>query len=243
MILHEVLASIQSGAYLDGDEPLFGPFQPPVTDEQLNELEHHLGVPLPSDLREVARVTRGFSAPLDEFSPIFAQPLGWIDNVTPHTLVLLPDGYGNGWIADLNGQQEEETYVAYVSHDPPVFVFQCRGLAQFLTEMTKSRLDWEKDGVHGEVDWVFAERASELWESPPAGIDISVAKASLDHEIRAFSESLPSDAYEIFDMRSPVPGQGFVWGVGHPEDVLVRHGRSRIFAVAQVSDSSEELRA
>lgn len=242
MVLREVLAAIQLGGFLDGEEPLFGHFQPAVTDEQLSELEHHLGVPLPTDLKEVARVTRGFSAPLDEFTTVSVHALGWIDNVTPHTLLLLPDGYGNGWVADLNGDREAETYVAYVSHDPPVFIFQCRGLAHFLSEMTKSRLDWEKDGVHGEVDWVFAERTNEIWESPPVGMSVSEAKASLDHEIRDFAVSLPSDAYEIFDMRSPVPGQGFVWGVGHPEDVLIRHGRARIFAVAQVSDCSEELR-
>src|SRR3954471_9467771 len=75
--------------------------QPPATEDEIRELETRLQCPLPGDIRDALRVSRGFADRQSEsFSLLHHEALG-LEDLIPHAYSIAYDGFGNYWVLDL----------------------------------------------------------------------------------------------------------------------------------------------
>jgi hypothetical protein len=150
-----------------------------------------------------------------------------MDAVFPHGLPIVGDHAGNFWVVDCTTAPEAEAAVFYVCHDPPVIVWQCRGVATLLRELRRTFASPERSSL----DDVHDDPVMRVWRMPPASVSRSAALDAPDDTLRAFADSLTGD-WSIVDLRAATPGMGFSWGrCGYPAG-LRRYGEERVFACA-----------
>ncbi len=189
-------------------------------------VELRLGAPLPADLRTLLGVchgVRGLEWEID-FTGSLSFEMG---DMFPHGLPIVGDHTGNFWVVDCTTTPEAEAAIFYACHDPPVFIWQCRGMPTLLRELRRKFASAERSAL----DEMQDERALRVWRAPPVMVSRSAALHAPDDILRAFANSL-TDEWSIIDLRAATPGMGFAWGrCGYPTG-LRRYGEERLFACA-----------
>jgi len=192
----------------------------------IDAVEHRLGVPLPTDLRALLGVCHGIRGL--EWEIDFTGTLGFeMAEVFPHGLPIVGDHTGNFWVVDCVTTPEAEASVFYACHDPPVMLWQCRGMATFLRELRRKFASQERSAL----DEVYDERALRVWRAPPVTMSRSAALHAPDDTLRAFASAL-TDEWSIIDLRAATPGMGLAWGRCEYPTGLRRYREERLFACA-----------
>jgi cell wall assembly regulator SMI1 len=199
---------------------------PPADARAIEWLTSRLGGSLPSDAREVLAVARGI-----ESSPLAAIDFaGALDDqleseLFPGALPIAADGAGNFWVIESVAGADRWGPIYYVAHDPPVAVYQCADLGEFIDAL----------GAHarhphrGPLEEVHDDASARVWREQPGAIAQQDALRSSDPVLAEFARSL-SDAWSIVDLRSPRRGDGVAWGRHGPRTELRRCGALPIFA-------------
>lgn len=105
----------------------------PLTETELDGFQEDQAAPLPEDIRELLRFTRGFTllgkcvdfqgTNRSEFEPSFSCGIP-----------LSTDGFGNFWIVYIDPSTGAWAPILFAGHDPPVLVIQSPDLVHFLEE-------------------------------------------------------------------------------------------------------------
>jgi hypothetical protein len=123
---------------------------------------------------------------------------------------------------DLTPDTTESAPVFFLSHDPPVLLFQSPDLTTFVGDVLE-----DAGGV--------ADRAHELalqvYGGRPGALSHEAAVARGDVALRELAERL-GDQWTLVDLRQRTVGDGVVWGRYGPRTRLARHGWERIFGYA-----------
>ena len=199
---------------------------PPATTAELAKLEAEIPCPIPSHIRDLLAVTRGFyNGPLESFD-FAGLPSGFgIEEIFPHALSLAHDGYGNYWMADLDADSSDWAPIYFACHDPPVIVFQSPTLEHFVSEF----LRFANPPHESELDSVHEIATTKIWQENPGAIPAAAARKSSDSSLASFASTL-DDSYLVVDLRHPRAGDGFSWGRFGPRTNIVRSGRDPVFA-------------
>src|SRR3954470_14261124 len=108
----EILQSALKETLTDADgTPLEIRLLPPLSTDELAQLETEMGRTLPADLRELLVLCRGF-----EFSPVGVVDLsgGEMSVAIPFAAIpVLPDGSGNFWVVDIEPKEEHSGPVMF----------------------------------------------------------------------------------------------------------------------------------
>ena len=209
-----------------GDDDYTAVPEPGLDAAAIDAVELRLGAPLPSDLRTLLRECRGIGGL--EWEIDFTGSLSFeMDHVFPHGLPIVGDGAGNFWVVDCTAAAESEAAIFFACHDPPVMLWQCRGLATFLRELRRKFVSPEPSLL----DDVYEDRLHRVWATNPGILSRSAALNASDDTLRVFATSL-IDEWSIFDVRAAAPGMGFSWGRHGPRTRVRRHGETRVFACA-----------
>lgn len=209
----------------DGNEDVLR-LLPPATADEIRALEASLPCPLPSHIRALLAVTRGFeNGPLESID-FGGLPGGFgMEELFPHALALAHDGFGNYWVADLQAESVDWAPIWFACHDPPVIAYQCDSLERFVREI----LRLANPPFESELDTVHEDVVSEIWRHNPGVVSVPSARASDDETVRVFAESL-DDHLEIIDLRNAGIGDGFSWGRYGPRTRVFRAGATALFA-------------
>ena len=193
---------------------------------ELSQLEQRLGTALPADYRSLLLECSGIDGlPIElDFAP--ESPFDWASDVFPFGVPFAADGMGNFWIVDCVSPPEAEAVIFFDCHDPPITLYQGRGMAGFLLDLIP--LAQQEDS---KIDAVHEDEIFNVWGTHPNVLTRAEAYASGDRELKLFAEDLPDD-FEVIDLRDPPVGMGYAWGRYGPDPRLERHGMKRIFAVA-----------
>jgi cell wall assembly regulator SMI1 len=209
----------------DGD-PITLELLPGLTDDEILAFEKTLPFPLPEDIRELLRFTRGFEGGYADYVDFTGGSMlleyEWI---FPLGIPIAKDGYGNFWVVDMAQSETSWGPVYFAGHDPAVVLMQGPSLMHFLEELFKLSVE-PYEGIANDVhdDNVF-----DVWEKNPGVLSWADCAAGQDAELRAFAETL-DPVCQIIDLRNAPIGMGFSWGrYGGPESVH-RHGNFPIFA-------------
>jgi hypothetical protein len=185
------------------------------------------GAPLPADLRALLGACAGISGL--ELEIDFTGGLSFeMVEIFPHGLPIMADGQGNFWVIDCVSRPEAEAAIFFACHDPPVMLWQGRGLAGFLRELVA----WHTPPNASLLVDVAQDALHDVWGTNPGGLTHAAALASPDAAIGAFAATL-DDGWTVVDLRGEKPGFGFSWGRFGPRTRVRRHGDDRLFAIAR----------
>lgn len=199
---------------------------PPATTAELATLEAEIPCPIPSQIRDILAVARGFdNGPLESFDFAGISSAVGMEEIFPHSLALAHDGYGNYWVADLHPDSSDWGPIYFACHDPPVIVFQSPTLEHFVSEF----LRFANPPHESELDSVHEMATKKIWRENPGAIPAATARKSSDSSLATFASTL-DDSYLIVDLRHARVGDGFSWGRFGPRTNIVRSGRDPVFA-------------
>lgn len=210
---------------LDGNEEMLE-LQPPATDVEVRALEARLPCPIPGDIRDALRVSKGLvNGPLESFSLVDLEGFG-LEELLPCAYSIAHDGFGNYWVLDLLPDTTTWGPVFYVCHDPPVLAYQSPTIEQFLSDAIAM---WQ-DAVRSSVELIHEDVVNQIWRDSPGVMTPAALHDSADPMLRAFATSLPPTAL-VVDLRHPALGQGFAWGRFGPQTIIRRAGQDRVWAL------------
>ena len=200
--------------------------EPPATEAELRALEARLPCPIPDDIREALRVSKGLAdGPIDPFSLVDLEGFG-LEEMLPYGHSIGHDGSGNFWVLDLLTTTTVWQPVFYACHDPPVLAYQSATIEDFLRDIVAMG----QPGPRSAVDIVHDDVVMEIWKTNPNVLTPQSLLASSDPVMQAFASSLPTSAC-VVDLRHPQLGQGFSWGRFGSETTIQRAGEERIWAI------------
>ena len=245
MALYQLLKDIENYPFVDksgkkGNVKLL----PPVPDKEINDFRNSLPCYLDEDMTAVLRKTRGLSfVQQGKNSKLNAGPIATsidftgksidgqvLEDIMPTGIAIAADQSGNSWTLDLHGGSAYFGPIFYVSHDPPVIVYQNSTLEKFINQVLASlNSPWQSD-----ITKVVSESAYSIWNENPNMMNQPDCLNSTDQDIKAFAQELEED-YRIIDMRNPKVGDGFSWGISGPETILRRYGYQTMFAYQYIA--------
>ncbi|MCP3917876.1 MAG: SMI1/KNR4 family protein [bacterium] len=201
--------------------------KPALSDVDLRAFEAALPTTLSDDVRAALGFARGFAGSglvpeIDfvgvddyEFAELFSCPIA-----------IAEDGYGNSWVADITSSSTNFGPVFFVSHDPPVLVYQSESLERFVRETLKMAGPPFSSGI----DRVSNDDVVNIWDDGSDGArTVAACRASGDRHLERFAAELDA-TFEIVDLRNAREGDGFAWGRYGPDAHVCRFGEERIFA-------------
>lgn len=199
---------------------------PALSTAEIGLLEAEFGHPFPSDLRRVLGHTSSVGG-----APLALDFTGRTMDVEaaelfPAGVPIAHDGAGNFWIVDTNPDDPATAPLFYLSHDPPILLYQSDDLGGFLREVFR-KLEPDQSSL---IDDVHGDRLFRVWHDNPGTLDRTAALAG-DADLSAFA-SLLDDRFSFVDLRRAEVGMGFSWGRHGPRTRLRRHGYERLFAYA-----------
>ncbi|HZR16205.1 MAG TPA: SMI1/KNR4 family protein [Verrucomicrobiae bacterium] len=226
--IEQIIAAQQTKLVDEDGEPVSLELAKPLTLEQIDSLQEKIGLPLPSELRELLAFCSGIDGCLDAIDFTGGYEGFGTEEIFPKGLSVASDGFGNSWVLDITPETTKVAPVFFACHDAPVILYQSADLASFLAEVFRMNTPPHKSLV----DDVHEDRLFDVWGKNPGVITQTAAAASSDPDLKAFASSL-SEHFQVIDLRKAVPGMGFSWGRYGPRTEVRRHGYERIFAYAK----------
>jgi hypothetical protein len=209
----------------DGNDQILE-LQPPATEDEIRTLEARLPCPIPDDIGDALRISKGLAnGPLESFSLVDLEGFGF-EELLPHAYSVAHDGYGNYWVLDLLPSTTMWGPVFYACHDPPVLAYQSPTIEGFLDDALAM---WQA-GPRSAVDIVHEDVVNRIWRENPGVMTPAALHESADTVLRALAAPLPPTAL-VVDLRHPTLGQGFAWGRFGPKTTVRRAGQERVWAL------------
>jgi cell wall assembly regulator SMI1 len=198
---------------------------PPPDAAALARLETRLGGALPPDARAVLAVGSGLvGSPLESVDFAGALDEGIESELFPGALPIAHDGFGNFWMIEHAPGQPHWGPIYFVCHDPPVAVYQCAELAEFLDGLRALATPPHE----GPLDFVHEQASARVWHERPGAVPQPEAARSADAAVADFARALGEDWW-VVDLRRAQMGDGIAWGRFGPRTELRRAGSAPIF--------------
>jgi hypothetical protein len=198
---------------------------PGLSEAEIAEAERALGRPYPVEVRAILRRTRGVDGLLGSIDFSGSGEGQALDELFPAAATIAEDGYGNAWVVDLLCENGGWGPIWFLSHDPPVALYQCDGLAAFLDELVRMHTPPHTSLI----DDVHEDRLLAVGRTHPGATPSELAAAGADPDLAAFGAKL-GPGWIVVDCRGAQPGMGIAWGRFGPRTELRRHGDLQLFA-------------
>lgn len=196
----------------------------PLTLAELADFQEDQSAPLPAEIRELLRFTRGFSLlgesvdfqriNRSEFEPSF-----------PGGIPLHSDGFGSFWIVHIDPITGAWAPILFAGHDPPVLVIQSPDLVSFLEEFFNTF----RPGTANALTQVY-RTAFDIWRLDRGLHRVAEVRQSPDTAIQTFVKDLKDDDH-VADLRGRIIGSGFSWARNGSAAEVKRHPSDLLFAV------------
>jgi hypothetical protein len=197
----------------------------PMTENEIGELTSRIPCPLPAEIAELLRFSRGFDGTWLQEIRFATMPGFNRGSIFPAAMELANDGCGNYWILDLTRDSAQWGPIFYACHDAPVIVFQADGLLHFLQEAVREG----SSPRHSEIEDVRNRLSEIIWSDNPGVLSYAHCVNGPDPDLKRFAKGL-GETWLVVDLRTPTLGDGFSWGRYGPRTPLKRFGEKRIFA-------------
>ncbi len=193
----------------------------PLTLAELAEFQEDQSAPLPAEIRELLRFTRGFSL-LGENVDFQGTNQTEFEPSLPGGIPLHSDGFGSFWIVHVDPGTGAWAPILFAGHHPPVLVIQSQDLGSFLEEFFNTF----RPGKSNALLEVY-RTAFDIWRLDRGLYRVAAVRESPDAALRAFAKDLKDEDY-VADLRSRIIGSGFSWArcgsaavvQGHPSELL-----------------------
>lgn len=197
---------------------------PPANGDDVASLARRFPVPVPAELVRLLAVTTGArrTGALLDLDLTGGSHDVEASDLLPAGHPVAGDGSGNFWLLDLTPDTTETAPVFFLSHDPPVLLYQWPDLATFVAALLDDA---------GAVAERAHEQALRVYGSRPGALSYESAATRGDQALRELAHRL-GDGWTYVDLRQRTEGDGLVWGRYGPRTRLARAGWERIFGYA-----------
>ncbi|REJ94000.1 MAG: SMI1/KNR4 family protein [Planctomycetota bacterium] len=238
MTVVQTIQLAQSSALVDQDGNTISlNLLPPLSADEIDQFAASLPCALPDEIRELLALTRGFEdvgAALVDFTGqafLFGHEV-----LFPNGVAIASDGFGNFWVVDVNESSTSFGPIYFACHDPPIILFQCSALNEFLSELFRGC----RPPHETLIDDVQEDRTFRVWRTNPGVMSHAEWSESSDPTIQEFVKSLDAK-WSVIDLRDAPPGMGFSWGRYGVNTELRRHATLPIFAYRRPNGLFQKL--
>jgi len=229
----EIIAELKSSVFFEEDEASYQlEFQGGLTDAEIEELKSKFPSQyIHPDIIEILKATKGW----DGYGPemVYFDSIGEFGfyELSPYSLTLGHDGFGNSWILDIdkNGNLGK---IFYACHDPAVFVIHSQNLNEFLTHL----LAYYKNPGVNHLNTIHDTTVFEIWQNNSNILDIAEYRKS-NPKYDAFLNQFDGDNWVVADITSTKNGDGFAWGKFGPNQYTQRHPDELIWVIKKKENS------
>ena len=198
---------------------------PGLSRVELQDFADRVPCSLPPEIAVLLGACSGLEGTIDQVDFTGMIPTFEFEMAFPHGLPLAADGFGNFWVIDLHPNSTRWGPIYFVCHDAPVILYQSDSLEEFLIELFRM-FEPPHESL---IDDVHEDRPARVWRTNPGVLSYEQCLRSEDPILSAFAREL-DDSFQVIDLRSAKPGDGFSWGRYGPNTQVKRFRTHAVFA-------------
>ncbi len=233
----EIIRQAQADTLVDEDGRVVTlEFIPGLSKGELREFARQVPCRIPPEITELLSACRGFYGTVEQIDFTGRDLSFEFEAAFPCGLPIAADGYGNFWVVDLHPRTVRWGPIYFACHDAPVILYQADSLEQFMGELFRMF----RPPHQSLVDDVHEDRLARVWQTNPGVLSYEECLQSGDPILSAFAREL-DNSFQLIDLRSAKPGNGFTWGRYGPRTLVRRFGRHAVFAYQKPKGLFERL--
>ena len=215
----EIIEELKHSTFIDEDGEQYNlEFQDGLSDGQIEQLSKSFPNSTISDeITQILRVTRGW----DGYGPerVYFDSIGkfGFTELSPLSISLGHDGFGNSWILDLK-ENGELGKVFFACHDPAVFMINSQNLNEYLNHL----LEFYKNPTNSNLVSLDDKSLFDIWSNEDNLISKNEFK-KLNPELSEFANRFEGEDWTVADLRRGNNKDGFPWGKLGPSRFTERH--------------------
>lgn len=223
----EIIRKLRNSTFTDEDGEGYSlEFQNGLSESEIEELSKSFpNGTIASELAEILKETRGWDGYGPEqvdFSAI--GQFGFLE-LSPNSITLGHDGFGNFWILDiLNDSSLGNIY--YACHDPAVLVKYSNNINEFLNSL----IEFYESPSENYLNEIHDKTVFEIWKNG-GNIFEKDEFVSKNKEFEGFLKEFEGDNWMIADLRNSKNKDGFAWGKFGPNNLTKRHYDQLIWVI------------
>jgi SMI1 / KNR4 family (SUKH-1) len=221
-----IIRRAQAGTLIDEDGDIVTlELLPGLSQAELQDFVLRVPCRVPEEIVELLCACSGLQGTIDQVDFTGSIPTFEFEAAFPQGLPLAADGFGNFWTVDLQPDSKKWGPIYFVCHDAPVILYQSDSLEEFLIELFRM-FEPPHESL---IDDVHEDRPVRVWKTNPGVLPYEQCLHSEDPILSAFAREL-DESFQIIDLRSAKPGDGFSWGRYGPNTQIRRFGTHAVFA-------------
>ncbi len=182
---------------------------PGLSASDIEKLEKSLPAPLPEEIRELLQFSAGFSMGGEEVDFTLYGDWGY-DFLLPHVVILRGDGCGNSWVVEVDWNTGEWRHVWFECHDPPVLVYECETLSEFIEGVLDLHRFEKCAAGHRSILCDTFDRCMAVWKDRRGLPKAKELADTSDPVLQKFLASIDENS-RVADLRELRRGGGFDW--------------------------------
>lgn len=203
---------------------------PGLSEDEIDEFTKSLPHPPPAEIRMLLSLAAGFNISSDEVRFNAYNDWGY-EFLLPHVVVLNGDGRGNSWVIEVNWKTGQWEHVWFECHDPPVLVYQCASLSEYIDAVLDNYRFEKCVAGHRSILYYVDDQSFRVWEQRRGLPEAGSLKESDDPVLAEFAGGIHART-KVADLRSPNLGDGFDWApLASGDQPVKRAGTELLFGV------------
>ncbi len=223
----EIIRKLRASTFTDEDEEEYGlDFQDGLTDTEIDDLAKSFpNDKIDKELIEILKETRGWEGyGLEQVDFSAIGQFGFLE-LSPNSIALGHDGFGNFWILDILGNGTLGQ-VYYACHDPAVFVKYSDNLNGFLNSL----IEFYESPTENYLNEIHEKVVFDIWSNGGLVFEKTDFQ-SRNKEFDGFLSEFEGEEWVVADMRKAKNGDGFAWGKFGPNNLSKRHPSELIWVI------------
>ncbi|MDF1698688.1 MAG: SMI1/KNR4 family protein [Saprospiraceae bacterium] len=227
MINLEIIKKLKESTFEDEDGEKYQlEFRDGLTDSEIEELKDQFpNKNIDSEIIEILKETKGW----DGYGPemVYFDSIGQFGfwELSPNSLTLGHDGFGNHWILDLspNGKINK---VFFACHDPAVFVVHSQNLNEYLSHL----FQFYKSPDNSHLHEIQHKTVMKIWDDNK----LCSSKSEFEDDnpqFKDFLKKFEGDQWTVADLRTGKNKDGFAWGKFGANQFTERHPTELIWVI------------
>lgn len=223
----EIIQEIKQSTFTDEDGEQYQlEFQSPVSEEEIEHLRKRFpNHTIADEIVQILKVTRGWDGFGPEMVYFDAIDQFGFTELSPHSITLGHDGFGNNWILDIsaNGNLGK---VFFACHDPAVFMINSQNVNQYLNHL----LEFYKTPSNSHLTTIEDQTVIEAWRNNTNLISKNDFQ-KMNPGLSAFLNRFEGEDWSVADLRKGNNKEGFPWGKLGPNQLTKRHPTELIWII------------
>ena len=223
----EIIQELKQSTFTDEDGEQYNlEFQEGLSEEKIRQLSKRFPSSIISDeIFQILKITRGWDGYGPEMVCFDSINEFGFEELSPSSITLGQDGFGNFWILDLKIDGELGK-VFFVCHDPAVMIINSQSLNEYLNCL----LEFYKNPTNNNLVSIDGDLVFDVWSNNNSLTSINEFKKQ-NSELKEFLNKFEGEDWVVADLRRGNNRDGFPWEKFGADQFTERHPSELIWVV------------